>query len=64
MRRCILTSLDAPRSPRDRTVPSRRILTIMSSVIKPLETPVGVVQMISSSTLQLMLPSLAATKFF
>ena len=36
----------------------------MSSVIKPLDTPVGVVQMVFSSTLQLILPSLAATKFF
>ena len=34
----------------------------MSWVMKPLETPVGVVQMVLGPTRQLMLPSLDATK--
>ena len=63
MRRCIFTSLEGPRSPWEITVPSSRIFTIMSSDMKPLLTPVGVVQKISSSTLTEMFPSLAATKF-
>ena len=63
-RRCILISLEGFSGPCERTVPSSRSLTRMSSLMNPLETPVGVAQMMSSSTLQLMLPSLAATKFF
>ena len=62
-RRCIRISEEGLLVP-SKTLPFRSSLTSMSSVINPLETPVGVAQRVSSETLQLMLPSLAATKFF
>jgi len=42
-------------------VPSRSVMTIMSGVMKPLETPLGVVSSRVSSRRTLMLPSFDAT---
>src|SRR6185436_8015628 len=58
---CIFSSDDALRSPLILR-PARSVTTIMSGVMKPFETLVGVVRMRSASRRTLMLPSFEATK--
>ena len=59
----ILISLEGLR-PSDNTVPSVRMSTIISSVMYPLDTLVGVATIRSSAIFRLMFPSFAATKSF
>src|SRR5690554_6251180 len=61
--RCINTSLVRGRSPAS-CLPSPCTTAIISGVIKPFETFVGVHRYRSESRRQLILPSFAATKFF
>ena len=60
-RRCILISEEGLELPCS-TFPVRSSFTNISGFIKPLDTPVGVAQMAFGPTLQLILPSFAATK--